>query len=659
MYIGGLCIGGLGEGGSSLKKGSLSLATSPLRYTHTMFVFLPSFSQGIFMTLWTFFGKVCLATSPPKGSHIYIYTHTHTMFVLPPSFFPGNLRTFFGKDVAKTLHFQKRGKMGTWQRPFLDIYIYICIYIRHFSSLGRSLSPVTAHCLSGSVLCNSRGPTALFALRFYGLNWLALVLVSLGICALPLASPCSGVPAPSSNPGISLPLSRCTRPRSGSAFAFFLYLAEELVRFLCISWSSTLPSWWTSGTITPTQRRRTRRLRSFARFRWFLHRTGRQPLNYFELLNIKNILSGHHSADRNFQHLIVRAMEQWNVRQAPWKCRTCRRLNKAAAAYCGQCGKHWEEALDASYRHVQRPSHQGQEQQAYTQWSTDPPWHQHAWDDGRGISQSPRSYRSQTPKSQRQPKNRGKNKGKKGKGKGKGTQQFQAPPLPEAPWSTTSPSSTVAASTAPPTQAEVQLRSIVAALKKNETNLPAELQTLLHENAKVQSQDMTKVLHSAVSKLGKAKKSLQDARAARLNLHQVWRSYLDASVDKWHQFCKDFETQDSELAQQVQNATDAVKIAQEGLEASKKEAKEIIEVESDGRSEMAVEVSDEETQEAMDSKGQLLKDGMNFMLQNLESLKSKADMAVLESATKRPRIHADEQGDSRRSSPPDFAQPGQ
>ena len=242
---------------------------------------------------------------------------------------------------------------------------------------------------------------------------------------------------------------------------------------------------------------------------------------------------------------------------------------------------------------------------------------------------------------------------------GQGKSQFQAPPLPEAPWSTPNTSSTAAASTAVPTQAEAQLRSIVAALKKNETNLPPELQNLLHENAKVQSQDMTKVLHSAVTKLGKAKKALQDARASRLNLHNVWRSYLDASVDKWHQFCKDFESQDSDLAQQVQNATEAVKVAQEGLEASKKEAKEVIEVESDGKSEMAVDVSDEETQEALDSKGQLLKEGMTFMLQNLESLKGKADMAVQESANKRPRIQADDPGGLRHSSQPDFAQPGQ
>lgn len=370
----------------------------------------------------------------------------------------------------------------------------------------------------------------------------------------------------------------------------------------------------------------------------------------------QNTLSKHHSVDWIFEHRIAAAMEQWRMRQSPWKCRFCRRLNKAAATYCGQCGKHWAEALDGSYHHVQRPHHQGQEQQSYTQWQDEPPWTSHSWDDGRGISQSPRSYRSQTPKGQKQPKNRGKNKGKKGKGKGK--TMFQAPPLPEAPWRTSTPTSTAAASTAAPTQAETQLRSIVAALKKNETNLPAELQTLLHENAKVQSQDMTKVLHSAVSKLGKAKKALQEARASRLNLHNVWRSYLQASVDKWEQFCKDFEKQDTELAQQVQNATVAVKEAQEGLDASKKEAKEIIEVESDAKSDMAVEVSDEETPEALDSKGQVLKEGMTFMLQNLESLKCKADMAVQENANKRPRITED-QRESRHSSSQDFAQPGQ
>ena len=50
-------IGGLGEGRNSKKK--KSLATSPPKGNHhTMFVFPPSFSLGIFMTLWAFFGDL-------------------------------------------------------------------------------------------------------------------------------------------------------------------------------------------------------------------------------------------------------------------------------------------------------------------------------------------------------------------------------------------------------------------------------------------------------------------------------------------------------------------------------------------------------------------------------------------------------------------------
>ena len=70
MYIGGLYIGGLGEGKGSKKKTKQNktffpLPPLPLReaiyiyiYTHTMFVFPPSFSLETFMTLWTLFGNL-------------------------------------------------------------------------------------------------------------------------------------------------------------------------------------------------------------------------------------------------------------------------------------------------------------------------------------------------------------------------------------------------------------------------------------------------------------------------------------------------------------------------------------------------------------------------------------------------------------------------
>ena len=132
-------------------------------------------------------------------------------------------------------------------------------------------------------------------------------------------------------------------------------------------------------------------------------------------------------------------------------------------------------------------------------------------------------------------------------------------------------------------------------------------------------------------------------------------------MDKWKQFSQDFEKQDTDLAQQVLNATEAVKQAQEDPEASKKEAKDIEESEQDGRSDMAVEISDDENQELIDNKGQVLKEGMSFMLQNLESLRSKAEIAVEENACKRPRLQStDGFGDASKSGPSEhFAQPSQ
>jgi hypothetical protein len=194
-------------------------------------------------------------------------------------------------------------------------------------------------------------------------------------------------------------------------------------------------------------------------------------------------------------------------------------------------------------------------------------------------------------------------------------------------------------------------------MKKNESNLPADLQALLQETHKTQSQDLTKVLHSAVTKLGKAKKALQDARTSGMNLHNVWKNYLAASVEKWKEFCLDFEKQDTELAQQVQTATEAVKTAQEGLEASKREAKDVEDIDNDGRSDVPLEISDDETQEALDTKGQALKEGLNFMLHNLESLRDKADLAAEEQATKRPRTKAPDGSSAALSQ--HFAMPGQ
>ena len=205
----------------------------------------------------------------------------------------------------------------------------------------------------------------------------------------------------------------------------------------------------------------------------------------------------------------------------------------------------------------------------------------------------------------------------------------------------------------------------MAALKKNEANLTPDLQLLVQESTMVQSQDNTRQLHSAVSKLGQAKKVLQKLRASRQNLHVVWKNYIAESVTKWKEFCEQFEKQDSDLARQLQEALQSVKIAEAGLESSKKEAKEM--KEDDNMSDQGPqEISDEENPEQLDLNGANIMGGMNDMLKNLEALQQCAEAAIEAKAPKRPRLDghgADDGGQpgaaSFQNAPQSFQKPGQ
>ena len=134
--------------------------------------------------------------------------------------------------------------------------------------------------------------------------------------------------------------------------------------------------------------------------------------------------------------------------------------------------------------------------------------------------------------------------------------------------------------------------------------------------------------------------ALEEVRAARISLHNVWQKYLASSVEKWKGFCLDFEKQDAELAAQTLQASEAVKTAQQGLNSSKKTATKIEEVDMDGRSDRdePCEISDEEEMDNLDNKGNLIKEGMTDMLQTLENLQARAESMAEEKAPKRPRL---------------------
>ena len=426
---------------------------------------------------------------------------------------------------------------------------------------------------------------------------------------------------------------------------------------------SLLSAWLV--TILSSLRRRLRRQRALARASWYWHRKGLRPLSFLGLKQLRTTLASHHSVDPSFFRRITAEMER--LRQAPWKCRFCKRLNKAVAMYCGQCGRHWTEALDGSYRHP--TSARAKEEDYYSQWEEEIPWEQEDWHSGRWPSQSPRAFsRSQTPHGGKKPR-----KTKKSK-KQKDVQEYQAPPLPEAPWNHKGGKgylggSSSATTSNPPTQetkSDQKLKQIMAALKKHEANLTPDLQQLAQETTMVQSQDNTRQLHSAVSKLGQAKKVLQKLRASRQNLHVVWKNYIAESVNKWKDFCEQFEKQDNDLARQLQEALQSVKTAEAGLESTKKEAKEIKEDE-DMSEQAPQEISDDENPEQLDLNGANIMGGMNDMLKSLEALQQCAEAAIEAKAPKRPRLDDPGGGDGGQSAAVSlqqtagqpFQQPGQ
>ena len=208
-------------------------------------------------------------------------------------------------------------------------------------------------------------------------------------------------------------------------------------------------------------------MRAVARRRWFLHRTGQRVLFFGELKHLRGILAAHHSCDAQFHRRITAAMDSSRFRQKPWGRRFCKRLTKANATYCGQCGRHWTDALDGKYRHGQR---QGSQRRVEGEWTytqrQDAPWNSQNWNPGghrnlQGIVlKHPRKGRKSR---------RGKNKNKK---QGQGQPQVQVPEM-EQQWTDCDFREFYIS-------AEQKLHAM-AAMKKNEASLPADL---LHEDNK-------------------------------------------------------------------------------------------------------------------------------------------------------------------------------
>ena len=156
-----------------------------------------------------------------------------------------------------------------------------------------------------------------------------------------------------------------------------------------------------------------------------------------------------------------------------------------------------------------------------------------------------------------------------------------------------------------------------------------------------------KSVRQAWDKLEKKRKQLQQAQAARGNLHQSWAQYVEESVKRWKTFAEDFGQKDQSLEQRVLDAKEAMQEAKEkydnaraAMEKQDLAQLEIQEVEdiSDGM--------DEENPDKIPS-AEMIQEGITTMLSTLEGIRVRPQDDTLEAPLKKPRVDPGEESGER------------
>ena len=352
-------------------------------------------------------------------------------------------------------------------------------------------------------------------------------------------------------------------------------------------------------------------------------------LNREELQDVFGTLQQHHSRDTQFLRRIVIEMAQSEV---DWRCTACWRTNKANTNKCARCGIKWTHGNDPTYipqKEPYRPKspRKAQQSSSWSQsgWNSGTAWSDAAWQEGYYGGKTPEKGRGNTPR-RKTPKGQRAQK----------ESTYSAPP-PEPPWHS---NYTGDASTAAPGGDETANENLVllaTALKESNVTVPERVQHIVAEHSA--PIPTSKGLKQAVDKMDKARKKLKDAQKARANLHANWRKYLEDSVQRWTQFAEKFAKDDQELAERVQNAMEKLQQTKEEVEVKKNAFEEL-------DSEAAVEITDDEMTDKLDS-SEVIQTNINNMVASLQSIQAKAmaDAPVPEeSKNKRPRLHAE--GDS-------------
>ena len=148
-------------------------------------------------------------------------------------------------------------------------------------------------------------------------------------------------------------------------------------------------------------------------------------------------------------------------------------------------------------------------------------------------------------------------------------------------------------------------------------------------------QQETKLLHSAVTAHGRAKKELQEAQIERANLHTAWRKFLAQSAEQWQKYSDLFMKQEQDVNSRVLQAREALVAAKDTLNNHKVAAG----VDS---KEDAATMSDQEEldKDVASSTAAKITEGFTQLSAGLQSLQQQAEIAEQEEqkAIKRQRL---------------------
>ena len=270
---------------------------------------------------------------------------------------------------------------------------------------------------------------------------------------------------------------------------------------------------------------------------------------------IHNTLVAHHSRDRGHLALIKQQLKSTmsNQDKAPWRCGPCRRMVKATQSYCPACGSWWESVIDHTYVQPRKE-----------QW--DQSWTWNSWEEAaakgtpRGAGRKPSRVRSSSERRRTQ-KGKGKGKGSKVGGKGADMPKEHTKPhysLPLAPQPWIADGEVPAAVTAPSIAQAVNSSSeVITALRKlypDPAQMPSDLRTAVERTEAQTSRQVTRDLHTATSQLGRAKKSLAEAKEARGQHRKAWFAFLAECATTWREQQKAYVDHEQVLKSQEEKA---------------------------------------------------------------------------------------------------------